>query len=541
MRWRWCSHVKRPGRINSSRYMQIDRELTYLASCGQSATFDGAVVAASSSDTACISGVRDETKINCPATGTSGGASAGTSSKSKKKKKKANPDNLPQKFTLLTPNDDPLQFLKPEFSPDCFLPTKYSHDGNRGLAAELERLVQSAQKQCADPYVITELFSKLLYFPKSMRYAFLMHMIKSPFPDHPYTLINLWSGIPMPKQKEDRGSFISMILDMITALSELGLIWKSVVYKPDLCNENDNDKFQGGDKSKAGDRDTAKNGNKKVKASDVVLENDTGSRASNSIPVCFHVTNTSPDIVSMPRVMVATLRQYKDLIPYKIRLENGLSWGNLNLNTAQQKWVQGWWNVCHAFITGCRTLKMLAEACSTEMAYAGGTSIDPSVPLSTVHNATSSALQCGATFKCLLEQLRMFSGSSKSGDDPAALNSSVLQSCAPYGSHVLLERTSSFKMPPGLADTDTHCSDDEEEEVERVGKKFPGSFQVKTKVLPAVSSLAYGMDCELAEVGPYDTYVAIFCLLDCEGCVGDTSFDVMLLTGIRRPLLGRSE
>lgn len=309
LRWRWCTHVQRPGRFNSSRYKQIDRELAYLVSCGPSATFDGA--AAGSVVSGGDGGIDDVVltiKHSTP--------SSASSSKSKKKKKKPNPDNIPQKPTLLTPNDNPLLLLQTEFSPEAFIPKKFAvSGGGKGLSQELERLRQSAQKQCGDPYIATDIFKKLDFFPVEIRYLFLMHLIKNPFPDHPYSLLNLWKVIPMPSQKEDRGNFILILLDLITALASLNDVWKGVIYQP-TGEENDKktthcSKEKKREKVSETKRNNNKNANMKESDHNRKNRNKPGFHATNKAPLRFYLPSTSPVVVPYPRLLIANLHQYK--------------------------------------------------------------------------------------------------------------------------------------------------------------------------------------------------------------------------------------
>ena len=457
--------------MNSARYTQIDRELSQLIiyGGGKSPTFDGVVnIGDGATATSSGSANNDVPMIkNSNGSDTIVSSNNGTSSsKSKKKrKKKASTLNVPQKLTVLAPSDNPLLFLRPEFRPDAYVPTKFTtSDGQKGLFQELERLAQASQKQCGDPYIASEIFSKLLFFPVEIRYVFLMHLIKNPFPDHQYNFVNLWKVIPLPAQKEDRGNFILIMLDMIKALADMNILWQQVVHQPvSTVSREETDDVRIEKKKKA------------------------GHHALNNIPLQFHLPNacTSQSELPFPRILIANLRIYKDVIPDKIRLENGLCWGRGEITTEQQLWIQGWWNVAHSFITGCRTVKMLAESIA-----------------SANRSGEEQSSKNTAALKCFLEQLRGFSESESVTSDVGTgrLHSEVLSRSVPFGSHVLFEKTVTRMMPPrGHPD-----SDDDEDKAEGQEKKEDGNngrfFEVKTKYYPCCSTLAYAMDCELAEV-----------------------------------------
>ena len=259
--------------------------------------------------------------------------------------------NVPQKSTLLTPHDNPLLFLRTEFSPEAFIPKKFAvSGGGKGLSQELERLSQSAQKQCGDPYIATEIFSKLNFFPKEIRYVFLMHLIKNPFPDYPYSLVNLWKVIPMPTQKEDRGNFILILLELITSLSGLNVAWKDIIYQPtwekeekasssssssssnkssqpnpiggkqlpgqhsasssSSSNSSSGEKNKSMKKTKTQSKPQPQLDKEKEKEKEKEKANP-GYHATNSTPVCFHLPSTSPRVVTSPRLLLANLHDYK--------------------------------------------------------------------------------------------------------------------------------------------------------------------------------------------------------------------------------------
>jgi hypothetical protein len=341
--------------------MQIDRELAYLVTCGASPTFDGvnsacAAVLTPSSAAGSGSGSGEDIltiKTSAHAHSVAGdvgvisSASGTSASKSKKKKKKGNPLNTPEKVTLLAPQDNPLLFLTTEFSPDAFVPKKFAVSaGGKGLSQELDRLTQSAQKQCGDPAIASEIFAKLLNFPKEIRYVFLMHLIKNPFPDHPYSLINLWKVIPMPTQKEDRGNFMLIMLDLITSLSELNDVWKDIIYVPptnessDQLRETDTTLSKGEKRATSANISSASSTDapprKKPSFSDTP-----GVCPTNDTPVVFHLPGTDPAITPLPRMMLMNLRQYKNLVPDKIRLQNGLSRGKGRVTPEQQGGFKG--------------------------------------------------------------------------------------------------------------------------------------------------------------------------------------------------------
>ena len=251
----------------------------------------------------------------------------------------------------------------------------------------------------------------------------------------------------------------------------------------------------------------------------------------------FHRSSPSSHLISLtiilftPPSLCNKHQLTQDLVP-----ENGLSWGRGHVTEPQQLWIQGWWNVAHSFITGCRTVAMLAESGVQAATGSGSAGLEATATLSGASNDTHPA-----TLKCLLEQLRTFSNSSSSGsgsgsgsgsdgEDMANMqqHSRLLSSCASFGSHVLLQETSaavihttatlttpipesreSSSGSKGTCDDGDHSSDNQEQ-TQSKGEEDGGGedgflpmrvYQVTSHVLPSCSSLAYAMDCELAEVG----------------------------------------
>lgn len=360
--WRWCTHIKRPGRFNRSRYRQIDRELSFLVDhCGHCPGIDPppsvpssggkqALPAEALSRLALPTASSDTIEDNTTVVATAGGSGSGVGSKKKKKKSGSTAAIPPLKPQRLGPNDFPLRLLCADPCPDDFVPRKFTIAGGPTgpdyLLAELDRLWVHANKQCGGPDIAMDLRNKLNFFPPQLQWVFLMHLAKNPFTDHPYALLNIWHDIPMSSQKEERVGLIIMVLDWIIALYRLNNIWKNNYF--DIASTAA--KSLGNDS-----RINKTNVAKSVGVKPLIL-------ATPSTSTVFRPPTLSKEVCSFPRMLIGTIRRPRHSMADKLRLEAGLCWGNGEVTIPQQMWIQGWWNVAHMICYGCRLAYLFANS-----------------------------------------------------------------------------------------------------------------------------------------------------------------------------------
>eukprot|EP01041_Mallomonas_annulata_P007331 gene7330-14955_t len=356
IRWRWCTHVKRPGRFVDIRLAQIDRELAYIRKELASSL---------------LQEQEDKEKHPGVGTGGSGGGgggtngngsnggivnvnSSGTSESSKKKKKKPVPSS-----TRLSPQDSPLPFLIPEMNADNFVPRRFALCGdnsngnsisngavNNGIAsvspltAELDRLVASMPKQCGDPYLADEIIDNLSIFPPQIRWLFLQHLSKNPFPDQPFSLINLWKTMSMAvAAKEERAQFILSIVEWIRALYELNMAWISYV--------------QGSNKTTttASSSTTSLPSSTSTPSISMSVSNNTITSTTMSTSTSTSTTTQYESMPPMTRMFMMNTSKKRGILPEILRLE--MDGGDRSLNA--------WLWISHAIIVGLKTASLLAE------------------------------------------------------------------------------------------------------------------------------------------------------------------------------------
>jgi hypothetical protein len=179
LRWRWCTHVKRPGRFNLSRYLQIDRDLSYLSSLPlPSVSTDSSLPLPPSPNTSAMVTTHSTASTSAAATPTPTSAGA-----KKKKKKPSSSAGVLLKPQRLAPHDQPLLLLNPDPNIDTFVPRKFATstpEGHLHLSQELDRMIQATPKLCGDPVIAVEIKRKLQFLPPQIRWVFLMHLAKNP-------------------------------------------------------------------------------------------------------------------------------------------------------------------------------------------------------------------------------------------------------------------------------------------------------------------------------------------------------------------------